>query len=119
MGLYWANASCREEPNWKLSPVSLHYDAADITDNDNIGAALAATRQVTLVLTNLTPETYDICHAQMGTRQGAVDYVTLAHSWQIPLHKAKNMVQQTMKRGVRTVLYLNLSRHFCTNHRML
>ena len=45
---------CREEPQWKLSPVSLQYDAADITYDDNFGAALEATRQVMLVCTNLT-----------------------------------------------------------------
>ena len=61
MGLHPADAVCGEEPHWKLSPVSLQHDAADITDNDNFGAALEATRQVMLVRTNLTPETYDVC----------------------------------------------------------
>ena len=74
------------EPHWKLSPVSLQYDAADITDDDNFGAALEVTWQVTLVHTNLMPETYDICQVHTGMRQGAVDYDTLAHRWQIPLH---------------------------------
>jgi hypothetical protein len=71
MGLHPAKAVCGEEPHWKLSPVSLQYEAADITDNDNFGAALEATRQVTLVCTNLTPETYNICQFHMGKRQGA------------------------------------------------
>ncbi len=48
-----------------------------------------------------------------------MDYVTLAHRWQIPLHKAKNTVQPTTQRGVRTVLHPTLSRHFRTNDRML
>ena len=48
-----------------------------------------------LVCTNLTPETYDVCSVHTGTRQGGIDYVTLAHRWQIPLHKAKNMVERT------------------------
>ena len=47
MGLHLADAVCGEEPHWKLSPVSRQYDTADITDNDNFGAALEATRQVT------------------------------------------------------------------------
>eukprot|EP00804_Cyclotella_cryptica_P025829 CCRYP_002699-RA/>CCRYP_002699-RA protein AED:0.25 eAED:0.20 QI:0/-1/0/1/-1/1/1/0/678 len=119
MGLHSADAACGEEPHWKLSPVSLQYDAADITHDDNFGAALEATRPVTLVRTNLTPETYDVCRVHTGTRQGAVDYVTLAHCWQIPLHKAKNTVQQTTQHGVRTVLHPTLSRHFRTNDRML
>eukprot|EP00804_Cyclotella_cryptica_P004620 CCRYP_006942-RA/>CCRYP_006942-RA protein AED:0.23 eAED:0.23 QI:0/-1/0/1/-1/1/1/0/675 len=119
MGLHLADAACGEEPHWKLSPVSLQYDAADITDDDIFGAALEATWQVTLVHTNLTPETYDVCRVHTGTRQGAVDYVTLAHCWQIPLHKAKKKVQRTMQRGVQTVLRPTLSRHFRTNDRML
>jgi hypothetical protein len=119
MGLHPANAVCREEPHWKLSPVSLQYDAADITDNDNFGAALEATQQVMLVRTSVSPETYDACPVHTGTRQGAVDCVTLAHRWQIPMHKAKNMVQRTTQRGVRTVLHPTISRRFSTNSRML
>ena len=42
MGLHPADAVCGEEPHWKLSPVSLQYDAADMTDNDNFGTALEA-----------------------------------------------------------------------------
>ena len=30
MGLHPDDAICREEPHWKLSPVSLQYDAADL-----------------------------------------------------------------------------------------
>jgi hypothetical protein len=45
MRLHPADAACGEEPHWKLSPVSLQYDAADITDNDNFGAALETTRR--------------------------------------------------------------------------
>jgi hypothetical protein len=118
MGLHTADADCGEEPHWKLSPASLQYDAADITDDDNFGAALEATRKM-LVRTNIMPETYDVCQVHTGKRQGAVDYVTLAHRWQIPLHKAKNTVQRTMQRGVRTVLHPTLSRCFRTNDRML
>ncbi len=43
MGLHPAEAVCGEEPHWKLIPVSMQYEAADITDNDNFGAALEAT----------------------------------------------------------------------------
>ena len=34
------DAACDEEPDWKLSPVFLQYDTADVTDNDNYGTAL-------------------------------------------------------------------------------
>ena len=118
MGWLLADADQGEEPHWKLSPVSLQYET-DITDDENFGVALEATRQVMLVRTNLSPETYDICQVRTGKRQGAVDYDTLAHRWQIPLHKARNTVQRTTQRGVRTVLHPTLSRHFRTNDRML
>ena len=29
-----------EEPHWKLSQVSLQYNTADVTDDDNLGVAL-------------------------------------------------------------------------------
>ena len=72
-----------------------------------------------LVRTKLTPDTYDICCVHMGKQQGAVEYIALANCWQIPLHKAKNTVERTMQRGMRTVLHPILSRRFCTNDRML
>jgi hypothetical protein len=82
----WADAACEEEPHWKLSPVSLQYDAADVTDKDNFGAALKANRQVLLVHIYYTPETYEVCGVHLGKWQGGMDYVTLANRLQIPLH---------------------------------
>ena len=61
---------------------------------------LEVTRQVMLVRTTTLPETYDVYGARMGKQHGGVDYITLSNRWQIPLHKAKNMVQQTMQCGV-------------------
>jgi hypothetical protein len=72
-----------------------------------------------LVRTNLTPETYDVCRVCTGKRQGAMDYVTLAHRWQIPLHEAKHMLERTTQCGVCTVLHPTLSRRFRTNNRIL
>jgi len=46
-----------EESHWKLNPVSLQYDAADMTDGNNFGMALEANRQVLLVHAHHTPET--------------------------------------------------------------
>jgi hypothetical protein len=43
MGMRPAGAVHEEEPHWKLSQVSLQYDAADVTDNNNLGVALEAT----------------------------------------------------------------------------
>ena len=91
-----AKAACEKEPHWKLSPVSLQYDAADLTDNDNFDAALKAYRQVLLVHTHHISETYDVCGVHSGKWQGAVDYVTLPNHYQIPLNKAKSTVQQMM-----------------------
>ena len=56
-----ADAACNEELHWKLSPLSLQYDAADVTDDNNLGTALEANFQVLLVCTHHTPETYDVC----------------------------------------------------------
>jgi hypothetical protein len=104
-----ADAACYEEPHWKLIPVSPQYDAADVTDDDNFGTALEANRQVLLVRTHHTSETYDICVVHSGKRQGAVDYKTLTNRWQIPLHKAKSTVQQMTRQGIHTVLHPTLS----------
>jgi hypothetical protein len=49
MGTLSTNAVRGEEPHWKLSSVSLQYDAANVTDDDNLGAALEVARQVVLV----------------------------------------------------------------------
>jgi hypothetical protein len=119
MGTLLADAVHGEEPHWKLSPVSLQYDAADVTDDDNLGAALDAACQVVLVRTSHTPESYDVCGVHSGKRQGAVDYVTLANHCQIPLHKVENTMQQTTQRCVHTVLHPTLSWHFQTNNQML
>ena len=66
MGLHSANAICREEPHWKQSQVSMQYDAADVTDDNNFGDTLEATRQVMSVCTNFLPETYDVCGVHTG-----------------------------------------------------
>ena len=114
-----ADATCNEEPHWKLSPVFLQYDAADVTDDNDFGAALEANCQVLLVHTHHTPETYDVCGVNLGKQQGAMDYVTLANRLQIPLHKARNTAEQMMQQCVHTVLHPTLLRHFWTNNWML
>jgi hypothetical protein len=85
MGMRSANAIHEEEPHWKLSQVSLQCNAADMTDDDNLGVALEATVQVSLVCTCLSPETYDVCGVHAGIHKRVMDHVTLANRWQSPL----------------------------------
>ncbi len=91
-GVRYANANHEEEPHWKLSPVSLPYNTADVHNDHSLGMALEATVQVSLVKTCLSREMYNVCNIHMGKRQGAVDHITLANSWQTSLEKAQNMV---------------------------
>jgi hypothetical protein len=49
MGIHLADANGVEEPHSKLSPVSLQYDTADVTDNNNFGTAIEVVRRVVLV----------------------------------------------------------------------
>jgi hypothetical protein len=119
MGTHSTNAISDEEPHWKLSTISLQYNSADVTDDDNFDMALETNCQELLVCNHHTPAAYDICGVHSGKWQVAMDFVTLANCWQIPLHKAKNIVQQIMQHGMKIVLYPMLSRHFKTNNRML
>jgi hypothetical protein len=115
MGLHFADAICGEEPLWKLSPVSLQYYDADVTDDDTFGAALGATWQVNSLYTNPLPETYNVCDVHTGIRQGGMDYISLVNCWQIPLHKVKNIVQRMAQCSIRTVLHPTLSMCFHIN----
>ncbi len=97
MGTSFAKVDHEEEPHWKLSPVSLQYNTADVYNDDNLGVALEATVRVSLVKTCLAPEMYDVCNVQVGKRQAAMDHINLAHCWQISLKKAQNMAQCSME----------------------
>eukprot|EP00956_Cyclotella_meneghiniana_P010585 scaffold14709_cov91-Cyclotella_meneghiniana.AAC.1 len=109
-----------ESPLWNLSQVSLQYDAADVTDKDNFVTALESTVRVALVETSEPGVQEMQCGSTTtGKRRGAVDYITLANRWNIPLEKAKRTVRATTQRGVRTCLHPTLSRRFATNDRML
>ena len=114
-----ADATCTEEPTRGPSRASPQWLTADESDDDRLGVALGATVQVSLARTCLTTEAYDVCGIHTGKRSGAVDHVTLANRWQISLEKARNTVERTTQRGVRTVLHPTLSRRFRTNDRML
>ena len=114
-----ADATCTEEPTWGPSRASPQWITADESNDDCLGVALGATVQVSLARTCSTTEAYDVCGIHTGKRSGAVDHVTLANRWQISLEKARNTVERTTQRGVRTVLHPTLSRRFRTNDRML
>ena len=109
-----------ESPLWNLSQVSLQYDTADVTEKDNFVTALESTVRVALVETSEPGVQEMQCGSTTtGKRRGAVDYITLANRWNIPLEKAKRTVRATTQRGVRTCLHPTLSRRFATNDRML
>ena len=46
-----------------------------------------------------------------------IDYVTLANSWNIFQDRARQKIDKTTQRGVRTVLHLSISRRYPTNDR--
>ena len=71
----------RGTPLETQSSFPAQYDTADIHDDDNLGVALEANVQVSLVKTCLSPETYDVCNVHTGKRKGAVDHITLANRW--------------------------------------
>ena len=83
-------------PHWKLSEVSVQYDAADVLDVDNFAQALEATVRVSLVRsalgTSVTDSGIEDMQCMSTTsrkRRGEIDYITLANRWQIPLEKAE------------------------------
>ena len=66
-----AKATCDKESHWKLSPVSLQYDAADGTDDVIFGMAPEVNCQVQLVCTHHTPKTYDVWVSTWVNGRGA------------------------------------------------
>jgi len=90
--------------------------AADIHSDLNYGRALASHEHVTLSeITNSQNKYGDI----KSTRGKKVDGETLAKRWGIDLAKARNTINVTTQRGVRSCLHPSLSRRYPTNDRML
>jgi hypothetical protein len=59
-------------------------------------------------------------NGHIRTRKTAsIDHLTLASRWKISREKARQTVQRTTQRGVRTCLNPTLARRFPTNHQML
>ena len=85
---------------------SLAYDAADVTDNDNLATALSFQIQISIALIDMV-------------RKPAIDPIVLAKRWGIAHEKAQNPIQDTSQRGIRTMLHLSLLRQFKTNDRNL
>jgi hypothetical protein len=91
---------------------SLTVDAADITHDCNFYQVLQS--HVVISSMDTSP------NGQMRSRNTApIDSLTLAARWMIPPERAKQTVQQTTQRGVRTCLNPTLARRFPTNDRML
>ena len=80
------------------------YDAADITDNDNLATALSAQIQISTGL--------------IGTvRNLSVEPLVLAKRWGITPEKALKTIQATTQRGIGTMLYPLLSKRYRMNDR--
>jgi hypothetical protein len=91
---------------------SLTTDTADITHNCNFHQVLQS---------HVTISSMDSClTGNVRLRKTAPsDSMTLANRWMISLAKAKQTVQRTTQRGVRTCVNPTLARIFPTNDRML
>ncbi len=91
---------------------SLTTDLADMTHDCNFHQVLLSHVNISSMDTSL--------NGHMRARKTAlIDYTTLASRWMISPEKAKQTVQRTKQRGVRTCLNPTLARQFPTNNRML
>ena len=90
---------------------STNVDAADITDDENLGLALEAKVCVWSKLLKV-----GVSRSKTSPK---IDHIKLSKKWGISPHKAKRTVKRTTQRGVRTVLHPSLSRRFRTNDRAL
>ena len=84
-----------------LVTTSTNANAADITDDENLGLALEAN---VCVLSKLCKVGVSRSRALQQT-----DHITLSKKWGISPANAKRTVKRTTQRGVRTVLHPSLS----------
>ena len=91
---------------------SLTIDTADITHDCNFHQVLQS---------HVTISSMDTClTGNVRSRKTApIDFATLANRWMISPAKAKQTVQRTTQRRVRTCVNPTLARQFPTNDRML
>ena len=100
-------------PNLVINALhSLTTDTADITHDCNFHQVLQSLVTISSMDTCLT--------GNLRSRKTApIDFATLANRWMISPAKAKQTVQRTTQRGVRTCINPTLARRFPTNDRML
>ena len=91
--------------------VSLQVSAVDVTDDENFGLLLESKA---CVLSSISK----VGVAKSKSSQ-QIDHMTLSKKWGISPEKAKQTIQRTTQRGIRTVLHPSLSRRFRTNDRAL
>ncbi len=100
-------------PNLILNELhSLTTDLADLTHDCNFHQVLTAHVVVSSVDSSLSG------HVKLH-KVAPIDFMTLAGWWMIAPDHAKETVQRTTQRGVRTCLNSTLARQFPTNDRML
>jgi len=93
---------------------SFTTDTADITHDCNLHRVLRSHVTISNMDSHLT-QTNDI----RSRKSAPIDYATLANRWMISPAKAKQTVQRTTQRGVRTCVNPTLARRYPTNDRML
>ena len=94
-------------------------DTADAFDNHHLVKALQSRVNISLIKTSSVTGCRRVQQVHTGPRVGGVDHITLTRRWKISLDKAKQTIQRTTQRGVRTVFHPTLSRRFRTNDRHL
>ena len=71
---------------------SLAYDAAEVTNHDNLVTGLSAQIQIRIMLIGMV-------------RQLSMEPINLAKRWGITSEKAQNTIQATSQKGIRTMLH--------------
>ena len=90
----------------KVISYSLAYDATDAMCNDNLVIALSAQIQISVALTGMV-------------RKPLVVPIVLAKRWGITPEKSQKTIQDTMLKGIQTMLHPLLSRRFKMNDKNL
>ncbi len=90
---------------------SLQVSAVDVTDDENFGLLLESKACVSSSISKV-----GVAKSKSSQQ---IDHMTLSKKWGISTEKARQTIQRTTQRGIRTVLHPSLSRRFRTNDRAL
>eukprot|EP00804_Cyclotella_cryptica_P016777 CCRYP_002064-RA/>CCRYP_002064-RA protein AED:0.32 eAED:0.33 QI:0/0/0/1/1/1/2/0/448 len=90
---------------------SLQVSAVDVTDDENFGLLLESKSCVSSSISKV-----GVAKSKSSQQ---MDHMTLSKKWGISPEKAKQTIQRTTQRGIRTFLHLSLLRRFRTNDRAL